>query len=718
MPVRPVERPWRACFEPLANGKGVDLLTGKKSIAAVLAAGALGASAIGISVSAASSGSDNSGDPAAAYATTTPIKHLVVIYGENVSFDHYFATYPNALNPAGEPQFHALPDTPTVNGLNTTLLDANPNEYNPARLDPTQAVTCDQNHGYTAEQSAYDGGLMDQFVQDTTGGGCTQGDAPDNGSYGPKGIVMDYYDGNTVTALWNYAQHFTLNDNSFSTQFGPSTPGAINVISGQTNGAVAENGTSGAVANGTDESDVDPFYDECSNPSAALSSTDIPGTGIASPGGVTMAMTGKNIGDELNAKNITWGWFEGGFTPSSYANGRPVCGSTHTNVGGANMADYIPHHEPFQYYQSTANPMHNSPASIADVGVSDPAGTPLANAVNHQYDASWFNQTLTHGNMPAVSYLKAPGYEDGHAGYSDPLDEQRFLVDEINAIEQSKFWPSTAIVLAYDDSDGWYDHQMGPIVRASQDALDTLNGPGKCGSASQVVMGQQDRCGVGPRQPLLVISPWAKQNYVDNTFTEQASIVRFIEDNWGLDRIGGGAADAAAETLMNAFDFNQSYGHAPAVILNDTTGEVEQTIYPNGHVDEETQPPTVPVQDQPGQTSAQSGQTSAPAATPAVQPAASLRKLPELRCTKRLQAARLQLTCMTSGTDVGALLRARLYRGHRLIANVARRVTHSSVRFSLSLDHSRHARIARYRVTISIDSGGQVRGLIRTFRAR
>jgi len=557
------------------------LLTRRKSIAAVLAAGALGASAIGISASAASAPAGGR-DAAASYATTTPIKHLVVIFGENVSFDHYFGTYPHATNPAGEPQFNAAPGTPSVNGLTPALLNNNPNLDNPQRLGPSQAVTCDQNHGYTAEQSAYDGGKMDKFVQDTTGGGCTQSTTPDSGNYGPNGIVMDYYDGNTVTALWNYAQHFTLSDNTYGTQFGPSTPGAINVISGQTHGAVVQGGTSGAVANGTDESDIDPYYDLCSNPGAPQTGgPEAPG--VPAPGGQTLQMTGKNIGDLLNARNITWGWFEGGFTPSTRVNGNPVCGTQHAAVSGASTGDYIQHHEPFQYYESTANPMHNAPASVNDVGVSDPAGTPLAQAVNHQYDVSWFNQAIDNGNMPAVSYLKAPGYEDGHAGYSDPLDEQRFLVDEINKIEESKYWASTAILITYDDSDGWYDHQMGPIVRSSQDALDTLNGAGMCGPASKQVLGQEDRCGVGPRIPLLVISPWAKRNHVDHTFTEQASVVKFIENNWRLPRIGGGSADATSGSLNSAFNFHQSYGHAPAVILNDTTGEVERTIYPNGH---------------------------------------------------------------------------------------------------------------------------------------
>ena len=116
---------------------------------------------------------------------------------------------------------------------------------------------------------------MDQFVQKTTGGGCTQTTFPDPGNYGPNGIVMDYYDGNTVTALWNYAQHFALNDNSYGTQFGPSTPGALNLVCGQTNGASIDpdGGPTSRGRRRDDErrrrsgtviNDQDPCYDECS----------------------------------------------------------------------------------------------------------------------------------------------------------------------------------------------------------------------------------------------------------------------------------------------------------------------------------------------------------------------------------------------------------------------------------------------------------------------
>ena len=106
--------------------------------------------------------------------------------------------------------------------------------------------------------------------------------------------------------------------------------------------------------------------------------------------------------------------------------------------------------------------------------------------------------------MPAVSFLKAPGYQDGHAGYSDPIDEQHFLVETINRIERLATWPSTAIIVAYDDSDGWYDHVMPPIVNRSNDpANDALLGPsGLCGAPPAGAY--LDRCGYGPRTPLLV----------------------------------------------------------------------------------------------------------------------------------------------------------------------------------------------------------------------
>jgi phospholipase C len=505
-------------------------------------------------------------------ATATPIQHLVVIFQENVSYDHYFASYPRALNPAGEPAFVARDGTAAGNGLSTPLLTANPNLSQPQRLDRSQAHTCDQSHEYTAEQTSFDHGVMDQFVQATganmTELQCTGLTAP--GSVNPNYAVMDYYDGNTTTALWNYAQHFAMSDNNFTTGFGPSTPGVLNLVAGNTFGATC--GTADAVYGtvpacpatagtataapvpqgpGTVYSDNDPHYDVCSS-------------------GSTIAMGGTNVGDLLDAAGTSWGWFEGGFSSPGYVPGEPstfnaasVCTGTHTNIVGAAQKDYSAHHEPFQYYPQTANPQHLPPASIAEIGHSGQA--------NHQYDISDFWAAANHDNLPAVSFLKAPRYQDGHAGYSDPLDEQRFLVDTINRLQRLDSWKSTAVVITYDDTDGWYDHVLPPVVAQSQTSLDTLSNPGQCGAtAARVPSGQQARCGYGGRVPLLLISPYSRVNTIYSGITDQSSVTRFIEDNWGLARLGHGSLDARAGQINGLFNFTERHGGE--LILNPTTG--------------------------------------------------------------------------------------------------------------------------------------------------
>jgi phospholipase C len=504
------------------------------------------------------------GDP-----TATPIKHLVVIFQENVSFDHYFGTYPNATNPPTEPRFKPKANTPTVNGYTEGLLFSNPNflnktgnasgAVNPFRLDRSEAATADQDHDYTPEQQAFRGGLMDSFPQYTG----TPGPPPSSTTGLTTGLVMGYYDGNTVTALWNYAQRYAMSDNSFDTNFGPSTPGAINLVSGQTNGITDMSNAGGDVIDDgsggfTLISDADPVGDKCSTTTGAL-----------------VQFGGQNVGDLLNDKGITWGFFEGGFNlQTKNPNGSTGCARSHTStITKSAKADYIPHHQPFQYYKSTANPMHLRPTSVSMIGVD-------GDQANHQYDSDDFFAAVKNGNMPAVSFLKAPGYQDGHAGYSDPLDEQNWIVEVINFLQQTPEWKSTAIVIAYDDSDGWYDHQMGPIVNQSQTAADALTAPGECGNSANTALAgtnvehAQGRCGYGPRLPLLVISPWARKNFVDHSVTDQSSITRFIEDNWlGSERITG-SFDALAGTLNGMFDFKNGPNNSGEYLLDPTFGTV------------------------------------------------------------------------------------------------------------------------------------------------
>jgi phospholipase C len=499
------------------------------------------------------------------------IEHVVVIYQENNSFDHYFGTYPHATNPPGEPRFEARPGTPAVEGLSTALLTANPNATNaangaeaanPFRLDRSEAATADQEHSYTSEQVAYDHGKMDLFP--TTVGRS----GPPPGVDGPatkRALNLGYFDGNTVTALWNYAQRFAMSDHFFQTTFGPSVPGALNLVSGQTNGIVAvRNGTSpnvmldGGAGSFTLVGDADPIDDQC-----------------ASTKRVQVRMGGPTIADLLNAARVSWGWFEAGFDlTATNPNGSTGCARSHRSaVTTLSSNDYVPHHDPFQYYTATTNPTHVRPSAVAAIGRS-------GDGAHHQYDLTDFFAAVEAGHFPAVSYLKPAAYQNGHAGYSDPLDEQHFLVDTLNYLQRRPEWATTVVFVTWDDSDGWYDHVMGPVVNSSVGPADALTTEGLCGDGRAILPGispanphAMGRCGYGPRLPLLALSPWARENFVDHAVTDHTSIARFIEDVF-LDgrRIGGGSFDALSGRLDGLFDF-RAPPHLTPLLLNGESGQ-------------------------------------------------------------------------------------------------------------------------------------------------
>ena len=511
--------------------------------------------------------SDQSASARGGANARTPIKHVVVIFDENESYDHYFGTYPKAANTDGV-RFTAKPHTPYNKNLVTdNAIANNPNSTKPFRLTPDEAATCSQNHNYTPEQKAMDydtatgKAKMDKFPENTSKDTCSP-------LFGTTGLAMGYYDGNTTTALWNYAQNYAMSDNSWDTTFGPSTVGALNVISGQTYGGIAYDATSDdtnptPAANqtasgfsavdpstgvGTVIGDPDPVYDDCADNNHTSTSN-------------VVGMTGKNIGDLLNAKGVSWGWFQGGFAPTTAYAGPGTyakCQAAHTNIAGASVTDYSPHHNPFAYYKSTANPHHLPPASEAEVGHNGQA--------NHNYDLTWFDKVAKDGKLPAVSYVKAAAYQDAHPSNSDPIDEQHFLVHTLNELEQSPEWSSTMVIINYDDSDGWYDHVAPTILNGSNTSDDAAICKAAKNSADPIA-GQQDRCGPSQRLPFLVISPYAKDNYISHQLTTQASVVRFIEDNWGLGRIGDGSFDATAGSITDMLNLH-ARPRTDKVILN------------------------------------------------------------------------------------------------------------------------------------------------------
>jgi len=630
-----------------------------KKAARIRKGAGLGLAAAGLLGSAVALNGTPAAHAADAPATTTPIKHVVVIYDENISFDHYFGTYPYAANVPGDgPAFTAMPDTLKKNTItnftsNPSLLagiggvvsgsaipgangtaGSNPNTVAPFLVDHDHQWMCSQGHAYNAEQKAMDPNasgtpLMDQFVENTSSSptcATSAATAPDGKTeFQRTGLSMSYADGNTVTGLWNYAQNFAMSDNSWADNFGPSTVGALNVVAGQTGGAVLYNsptypsgktydpataangdaglfktsdgslptvttsatgsytgaigGTGGNVngfsfVNGTDDTDgtkatvtgdPTPAYDECTDANIAV------------------GMQGQNIGDLLTAKNITWGSFLGGFSiggdgtaSGTNCNYSSVTAKDGVNADGdkyhaAASPDYVPHHNPFQYYKSTSNPAHTAPANGAEIG--------NAGAANHMYDLSWFDKAVNNvdgATLPSVSYVRPIKAEDGHGGNSDPLDEQAFLTRTINEIQKSSYWKDTAIVIAYDDSDGFYDQVAPTITNGASDTAVNTNLCTKAPTAGTPLGGLDDRCGPSQRLPFLVISPYSKQNYIDHAHTSQASVVNFIESNW----LGGqsvddtavsGSFDKAAGSISGMFDFAAAPRLTPVVLASNGT---------------------------------------------------------------------------------------------------------------------------------------------------
>jgi phospholipase C len=314
--------------------------------------------------------------------------------------------------------------------------------------------------------------------------------------------------------------------------------GHLNLVSGQTHQTNTAS-INGKVANGSVIANVEAGYDDC----------------VTTANGTPVKMSSKNIGDLLNGENITWGWFYADFPEST--NDQPITSCP---------SSYNSHYDPFQYYQSTSNIHHLPPSSISAIGTS-------SDQANHQYSMADFWNAVDAGNMPSVVFLKATKSQTGHPSDSTPLLEQTFLVNTINALQATPFWNQMAIFVTYDDSDGWYDHVMPPIVNQSNDpANDFVGGSSLCGVPRAGAY--LDRCGYGTRLPLLVISPYAKQNYVDHGIADTSSVTRFIEDNWSLGRLGDQSFDALAGPLTGLFDFTDAPRPGRELVLDPATGQV------------------------------------------------------------------------------------------------------------------------------------------------
>ena len=446
--------------------------------------------------------------------THSPIKHTIILYQENISFDHYFGTYGHGSN--GIPAGSALSYT---NGTQTW------GPFAPTQLlGTTQSRTCDVDHSYTDMIRMVNHGAMDQFLSafsppaqgndkivGTPATTCPRFETLTPPGTGATALANAYYTGTAgdpnapLQNYWSLASQYTLADNFFQGVYGPSTPGAQWLVA-------ATNNTSG---------DPNPIGDICNDYPASISPQDIP-----------------NLGAEASAAGTSWAWFQGGFG---------TC--TPTAVNG-----YSAHHDPFQYFTSTADLNH------ADA-FNPNMGYPEAN--RHQRDLSVFDAALAGTpisgqvpTLPAISWVKAPQIDDGHPGYSGPALEDAFVGDLVSRLKASPYWKDTALVIAFDETGGWWDHVAppdlgGPFANfvSGQPNLTGCQYPGipgaKCGEA-----------GLGPRMPVLVISRFAKPGFIDHDLLNSASLDRWVEWNHRLPALGvWGDRDVNAGNLAGAFIF-------------------------------------------------------------------------------------------------------------------------------------------------------------------
>ena len=443
---------------------------------------------------------------AAGSAARSPIEHTIIVYQENISFDHYFGTFPGVDGiPAGASQSHSPSAT-----------------YSPFRLDGrTQDVTCDVDHGYADMIKMADHGAMDMFTQlgnDKAEGPTVSGSPTcpslENQPSGPA-LSLGYYDGSAgdpsapLGDYWSLASHYTLADNFFQGVYGPSTPGAEWLV---------------AATNNTD-GDPNPNGDVCDlDYAGSMPQHDIP-----------------NLGEEASANGVSWAWFQGGF---------------HGCTGGT-LSGYSAHHDPFQYFSSTADLSHTY-AMDPKLDYADPS--------RHQRDLSVLYDALgetaingTVPQLPSVSWVKAGTPSDGHPHNSGPAEDDAFMAGLVNRVKASRYWGHTAIIVAFDETGGWWDH-VAPPQATGDYHFATWSGtsPNTTGGCQYpgIPGANCAEAGFGPRMPVLVISPHARKHFIDHDQLDTSSLANWVEWNYGLPALGvWGGRDANAGSLLGAFDF-------------------------------------------------------------------------------------------------------------------------------------------------------------------
>lgn len=315
--------------------------------------------------------------------------------------------------------------------------------------------------------------------------------------------VMGHYD-TTKLPLYAYAKNYTFADNFFTAAFGGSWLNHMWLVCACT--PVWKNAPSEYIAKPVFDTQgklvgIDTGEDGLVTPDGYGVNTGIdsfyPPHGKEDDAHRLPPQDFPTIGDRLTAAGVSWSEYNGGWIDA--LDGRSE--------------------EPIPLLQEPPLASH---AYFKPYGPGMPGR-------DHLKDAQEFVPDLINGNLSAVTILKPEPAFDEHPGYSIVEEAEKHAVLLIEAVQLSRYWDDTAIFITYDDYGGWYDHVPPPVI---------------------------DRWGPGARVPLLVISPYAKKQFVDHTQYDTTSMLKFIETRWNLQPLG--TRDAATNDLSNAFDFSQT----------------------------------------------------------------------------------------------------------------------------------------------------------------
>ena len=312
-----------------------------------------------------------------------------------------------------------------------------------------------------------------------------------------KGQVMGYYHSADLP-LAAEAAKYNLCDNFFHAAFGGSFLNHFWLIAART--PVFPGAPAGIVAKLAEDGSL--VTDGAVTPDGfainTLFSVNQPHPATVPAANLVPNQTFATIGDRLSEKNISWAWYSGGWTDALAGHADPL---------------FQFHHQPFAFFEKYAD------------------GT--AAKAEHLLDEAAFFDAARAGKLPAVSFVKPLGPDNEHPGYADLISGEQHTLELINAVRNGPDWATTAIIITYDEHGGFWDHVAPPVV---------------------------DRWGPGLRVPTLVISPFAKKNFVDHTRYDTTSILALIEHRWGLEPLT--SRDAQADDLRNAFDL-ADHGRGP-----------------------------------------------------------------------------------------------------------------------------------------------------------